>query len=146
MLDLCALLDDAARKAPGRTAVVALHDPNLPLWPLVCYGILRAGCVVVPLDVLLKQREIVYRFTDSGARAYVCFDGAGLSLTETAFGLRDVRSMPSAPRTTARSGSAGRPTGCSVFVAADRRFPSGVRSSWHATEGLSGAGGKRPPP
>ena len=52
---------------------VALSCPNLPYFPIVYYGILKAGAVVVPLNVLLKGREIAYHLADSGARAYFCF-------------------------------------------------------------------------
>lgn len=54
---------------------VALCCPNLPYFPMVYYGILKAGCGVVPLNVLLKQREIAYHVTDSDAVALVCFEG-----------------------------------------------------------------------
>src|SRR5262245_33737931 len=54
---------------------VALSCPNLPYFPIVYYGILKAGAVVVPLNVLLKGREIAYHLADSGAKAYVCFEG-----------------------------------------------------------------------
>ncbi|MGW7368219.1 long-chain-fatty-acid--CoA ligase [Streptomyces sp. NPDC054841] len=54
---------------------VALSCPNLPWFPVVYYGILKAGAVVVPLNVLLKGREIAYHLADSGAKAYFCFEG-----------------------------------------------------------------------
>jgi long-chain acyl-CoA synthetase len=54
---------------------VALSCPNLPYFPVVYYGILKAGAVVVPLNVLLKGREIAYHLNDSDARAYFCFEG-----------------------------------------------------------------------
>src|SRR4051794_28159470 len=54
---------------------VALSCPNLPYFPIVYYGILKAGAVVVPLNVLLKGREIAYHLADSQARAYFCFQG-----------------------------------------------------------------------
>ena len=54
---------------------VALSCPNLPYFPVVYYGILKAGAVVVPLNVLLKGREIAYHLRDSEARAYFCFQG-----------------------------------------------------------------------
>ena len=54
---------------------VALSCPNLPAWPIVYYGILKAGATVVPLNVLLKPREIAYHLTDSRAKAYFCFAG-----------------------------------------------------------------------
>ncbi len=54
---------------------VALTCPNLPYFPIVYYGILKAGAVVVPLNVLLKGREIAYHLDDSDAKAYFCFQG-----------------------------------------------------------------------
>ena len=54
---------------------VALTCPNLPYFPIVYYAILKTGATVVPLNVLLKEREIAYHLTDSGARAYFCFQG-----------------------------------------------------------------------
>jgi long-chain acyl-CoA synthetase len=54
---------------------VALSCPNLPYFPVVYYGILKAGAVVVPLNVLLKGREIEYHLNDSDAKAYLCFQG-----------------------------------------------------------------------
>ena len=54
---------------------VALSCPNLPYFPIVYYGILKAGAVVVPLNVLLKGREIAYHLKDSQASAYLCFQG-----------------------------------------------------------------------
>ncbi|KAA5828409.1 long-chain fatty acid--CoA ligase [Saccharopolyspora hirsuta] len=55
---------------------VAVTCPNLPEFPAVYYGILKAGAVVVPLNVLLKDREIAHHLNDSGARAYFCFEGS----------------------------------------------------------------------
>ncbi|MGW4161858.1 long-chain-fatty-acid--CoA ligase [Streptomyces sp. NPDC004788] len=54
---------------------VALSCPNLPYFPIVYYGILKAGAVVVPLNVLLKSREIAYHLQDAGVTAYFCFEG-----------------------------------------------------------------------
>jgi long-chain acyl-CoA synthetase len=59
--------------APGDK--VALTCPNVPYFPIVYYGILKAGGVVVPLNVLLKNREIAYHLRDSDARFYFCFQG-----------------------------------------------------------------------
>src|SRR4051812_2392220 len=55
---------------------VALSCPNLPYFPVVYYGILKAGAVVVPLNVLLKGREIAYHLNDSDAKLYLCFQGS----------------------------------------------------------------------
>lgn len=54
---------------------VALTCPNLPYFPMVYYGILKAGAIVVPLNVLFKRREIAYHLADSEAKAYFCFQG-----------------------------------------------------------------------
>ncbi|GIG69490.1 long-chain-fatty-acid--CoA ligase [Phytomonospora endophytica] len=54
---------------------VALTCPNLPYFPIAYYGILKTGAAVVPLNVLLNEREIAYHLADSGARAYLCFEG-----------------------------------------------------------------------
>jgi len=54
---------------------VALSCPNLPYFPVVYYGILKAGATVVPLNILLTEREIAYHLDDSAARAYLCFEG-----------------------------------------------------------------------
>jgi long-chain acyl-CoA synthetase len=47
---------------------VGVMLPNVPYFPVVYYGILRAGGVVVPMNVLLKEREVAYYLGDSGAR------------------------------------------------------------------------------
>ena len=54
---------------------VALSCPNIPWFPIAYYGILKAGGVVVPLNVLLKPREIAYHLKDSEARAIIVFEG-----------------------------------------------------------------------
>ncbi|NRQ38142.1 long-chain fatty acid--CoA ligase [Nonomuraea sp. NN258] len=55
---------------------VALACPNLPYFPFVYYGILKAGATVVPLNVLLQGREIAYHLDDSDAKALFCFEGS----------------------------------------------------------------------
>jgi long-chain acyl-CoA synthetase len=54
---------------------VALSCPNLPYFSIIYYGILKAGATVVPLNVLLKAREVAYHLDDSGAKAYFAFEG-----------------------------------------------------------------------
>ena len=54
---------------------VALSCPNLPWFPIAYFGILKAGAVVVPLNVLLKPREIAYHLRDCHARACIAFEG-----------------------------------------------------------------------
>ena len=54
---------------------VALSCPNLPYFPIVYYGALKAGAIVVPLNVLFKPDEVAYHLRDSGARFYFMFAG-----------------------------------------------------------------------
>ncbi|RNG34171.1 long-chain-fatty-acid--CoA ligase [Streptomyces botrytidirepellens] len=54
---------------------VALSMPNLPYFPVIYYGILKAGATVVPLNVMLKAREIAYHLDDSDTKAYFAFEG-----------------------------------------------------------------------
>ncbi|MBI2311305.1 MAG: long-chain fatty acid--CoA ligase [Betaproteobacteria bacterium] len=59
----------------GRGDKVALSCPNLPYFPIVYFGILKAGAVVVPVNVLLKAPEIAYLLKDSDTKAFFCFEG-----------------------------------------------------------------------
>ena len=54
---------------------VALSCPNVPWFPIAYFGILKAGAAVVPLNVLLKPREIAFHLRDSGAAAMLAFEG-----------------------------------------------------------------------
>ncbi len=54
---------------------VALLCPNLPYFPAIYFGILKTGATVVPLNLLLKPREIAYHLRDSDAKAFFCFQG-----------------------------------------------------------------------
>jgi long-chain acyl-CoA synthetase len=54
---------------------IALSCPNVHWFPIVYFGILKSGAVVVPINVLLKPREIAYHLRDSGAKAAVAFEG-----------------------------------------------------------------------
>jgi long-chain acyl-CoA synthetase len=47
---------------------VGIMVPNVPQFPVIYYGILRAGAVVVPMNVLLKGREVGFYLGDSGAK------------------------------------------------------------------------------
>src|SRR3954471_13232598 len=52
--------------APGDR--VGLMLPNVPYFPVIYYGILRAGGVVVPMNVLLKGREVNFYLSNPGAK------------------------------------------------------------------------------
>ncbi len=59
----------------GHGDKVALNCPNLPYFPIVYYGIMKAGAVVVPTCVLFTPREIAYQLKDSDAKAVFVFEG-----------------------------------------------------------------------
>jgi len=69
-------LQDAARRVtallvdrgvvPGDR--VGLVLPNVPGYPIAFYGALATGAVVVPMNPLLKAREVQYYLEDSGAK------------------------------------------------------------------------------
>ena len=58
---------------PGDRVAVML--PNVPEFAVVYYGVLRAGGVVVPMNPLLKSREVAYYLGDSGASLIVGWSG-----------------------------------------------------------------------
>jgi long-chain acyl-CoA synthetase len=73
----------------GHGDKVALNCPNLPFFPIVYYGILKAGAVVVPICVLFTPAEIEYHLRDSDAKAVFVFQGTPelplLEVTKPAF-------------------------------------------------------------
>jgi long-chain acyl-CoA synthetase len=58
------LLHDRGLKPGDRVGIMM---PNVAEVPVIYYGALRAGCVVVPMNPLLKAREVSYYLGDSGA-------------------------------------------------------------------------------
>jgi long-chain acyl-CoA synthetase len=120
--------------APGDR--VALMMPNVPAFPVHFYGVLLAGGVVVPMNPLLKAREVDYHLRDSGARflfatgtavdeAVPVASRAGAELVETgSFGLLTadepavVEPVPRAAEDTAvilyTSGTTGQPKGAEL--------------------------------
>jgi len=77
-------LDERSARVAGLLAArgvepgdrVGLMLPNVPQFPMLYYGVLRAGAVVVPMNPLLKAREIEYYLEDSGARLLFAWDAA----------------------------------------------------------------------
>jgi long-chain acyl-CoA synthetase len=47
---------------------VGLLLPNVPEFAVAFFGALRAGAVVVPMNILLKPREVENHVSDSGAK------------------------------------------------------------------------------
>jgi long-chain acyl-CoA synthetase len=62
---LCALIKEKGVEPGDRVGVML---PNVPYFPIVYYGILRAGGIVVPMNPLLKGREVKFYLEDSGAK------------------------------------------------------------------------------
>ena len=54
---------------------VGLQLPNVPYFPVMYFGALRLGAVVVPMNPLLKAREVGYHLSDSGAKVIVAWHG-----------------------------------------------------------------------
>ena len=87
-LDDLVLTYGQLRAAAGRmSALLAAHGvqpgdrvgimlPNVPAFPISFYGALAAGAVVVPMNPLLKSREVAYYLGDSGARVVLAWHAA----------------------------------------------------------------------
>jgi long-chain acyl-CoA synthetase len=75
-------LDERSARVAGLLAArgvepgdrVGLMLPNLPQFAMLYYGVLRVGAVVVPMNPLLKAREVEFYLGDSGAKAIFAWD------------------------------------------------------------------------
>jgi long-chain acyl-CoA synthetase len=56
-----------ASRGLGPGTPVGVMLPNVPEFAAVYYGVLRAGAMVVPMNPLLKAREVAYYLGDSGS-------------------------------------------------------------------------------
>jgi len=65
---------------------VGLMLPNVTAFPVLYYGILRAGGVVVPMNPLLKSREVHHYLGDSGSRLVLA---SPMSVSEASAGARE---------------------------------------------------------
>ncbi len=71
-----AQLDDATARVAGLLRAwgvqpgdrVGIMLPNVPYFAFVYFGVLRAGAVVVPMNVLLKEREVAFYLSDPEAK------------------------------------------------------------------------------
>ena len=90
-----AMLDEGSARVAGmlRAAGVGPGDrvgimlPNVPYFPVAYYGVLRMGAVVVPMNVLLKGREVRYYLEDPAAKALIAWNGFEEAAREGAEGL-----------------------------------------------------------
>lgn len=67
---------------PGDT--VGLQLPNLPQFIVAYFGILKAGAVVVPMNVLLKAPEIAFYLSNSKAKMFITFAGVAAEASKGA--------------------------------------------------------------
>lgn len=72
---VCQTANFLTKSGIGYGDKVALLCPNLPQYPILFFGILKAGATVVPLSVLLKPEEIAYHLSDSDSATFFCFAG-----------------------------------------------------------------------
>jgi long-chain acyl-CoA synthetase len=78
-----AALDEGSARVAGMLKAVGVGPgdrvgimlPNVPYFPVAYYGVLRLGAVVVPMNVLLKGREVRYYLEDPGAKALIAWHG-----------------------------------------------------------------------
>jgi long-chain acyl-CoA synthetase len=75
---------------------VGMVLPNVPSFPVVFYGALLAGGAVVPMNPLLKAREVEYYLRDSGARVVVALDSTAQPVVEAA-GAVGIDAVPVGP-------------------------------------------------
>ena len=59
---------------------VAIMMPNVPQYPMVVAGILRAGYIVVNVNPLYTPRELEHQLKDSGAKAIVIIENFATTL------------------------------------------------------------------
>ena len=64
-----------ARPASAAATRSGCSCPNLPQFVIAYFGILKAGCVVVPMNVLLKAPEVAFGLGDARARALITWAG-----------------------------------------------------------------------
>jgi long-chain acyl-CoA synthetase len=69
---IAGLLRERGFEAGDRVGIML---PNVPYFPVCYYGVLRAGGVVVPMNVLLKGREVAFYLRDSGAKLLFAWHG-----------------------------------------------------------------------
>lgn len=73
--DFAAWLQNYTDLQPGDRIAVQL--PNVLQYPVVVFGAIRAGLVVVNTNPLYTTREMEHQFNDSGAKALVCLANMG---------------------------------------------------------------------
>jgi long-chain acyl-CoA synthetase len=104
---LATLLREKGLRQGDRVGVML---PNVLEFPIAYYGVLRAGGVVVPMNVLLKQREIAFYLEDSGARLLLAWHGFAEEAREGAAAAAGVELIEVEPGSFARQLEGREPT------------------------------------
>ncbi len=73
--EFAAYLQNHTTLKPGDS--IAIQMPNILQYPVVVYGAIKAGLVIVNTNPLYTAREMKHQFTDSGAKALVCLNVVG---------------------------------------------------------------------
>ena len=89
---------------------VGIMLPNVPYFAIVYYGVLRAGGVVVPMNVLLKGREVAFYLEDPGAKVLFAWHDFGEAAGDRRREGRRRADLGQAGRVRAAAGLAPRPT------------------------------------
>ena len=63
-----------AQHGVGQGDRVAVFLPNCPQFAIAFYGLLKLGCVHVPVNPMFKEHELLYELNDTGAVAIVAQD------------------------------------------------------------------------
>ena len=63
-----------ASRGIGKGDRVAIFLPNLPHYPAIFFGILKAGAVCVTCNPMYTAHELNYQLKDAGAKAVFCMD------------------------------------------------------------------------
>ena len=88
--DFAAWIQNYTELQPGDRIAVQL--PNLLQYPVVVFGAIRAGLVVVNTNPLYTTREMEHQFNDSGAKALVCLANMG-HLAEAVVPKTDIKTV-----------------------------------------------------
>ncbi|PJE80883.1 Long-chain-fatty-acid--CoA ligase [invertebrate metagenome] len=78
--EFAAWLQNYTHLKPGDR--IAIQMPNLLQYPVVVYGAIKAGLVIVNTNPLYTGREMLHQFNDSGAKALICLDVFGHMVQE----------------------------------------------------------------
>src|SRR4051794_2012897 len=75
------IVDEVSARAAGLLKAAGIGEgdrvgimlPNVPYFPFFFHGAMRLGAIVVPMNPLLKDREVGFHLEDSGAKSLVAW-------------------------------------------------------------------------